>query len=147
MHRTSLFSRMNATSGSRLGPALGRRTAFRKSGVMEAGEGGEGGRDAGRPGALRHRLCRLPRAGSREFCALAPAPENFPRAPHRPLLPRPPLPGEVLELLRRMGVEPHCLRLTASGHPEHPLRLPLGCGLVRYLDQVGKVEIPATPPL
>ena len=56
-------------------------------------------------------------------------------------------PVEVLELLRRMGVEPHCLRLTASGHPEHPLRLPLGCGLVRYLDQVGKVEKPAAPPL
>ena len=54
-------------------------------------------------------------------------------------------PGEVLDLLRPMGVEPHCLRLTASGHPEHPLRLPLGCGLVRYLDQVGKVEKPTAP--
>mgnify|MGYP006186078817 CR=1 FL=1 len=41
-------------------------------------------------------------------------------------------PGEVLGLLRGMGVEPYCLRLTASGHPEHPLRLPLGCGLVRF---------------
>ena len=50
-------------------------------------------------------------------------------------------------LLRRMGVEPHCLRLTASGHPEHPLRLPLGCGLVRFEREVGKVEKPAAPPL
>ena len=41
-------------------------------------------------------------------------------------------PLEVLRLLQRMGVEPHCLRRTASGHPEHPLRLPLGCGLVRF---------------
>jgi hypothetical protein len=49
-------------------------------------------------------------------------------------------PGEVLELLRSMGIEPHCLRLTASGHPEHPLRLPAGCGLVRFVREVGKVE-------
>ena len=54
---------------------------------------------------------------------------------------------EVLELLQRMGIEPHCLRLTASGQSEHPLRLPLGSGLVRYLDQVGKVEKPDAPPL
>jgi len=56
-------------------------------------------------------------------------------------------PGEVLGLLRRMGVEPHCLRLTASGHPEHPLRLPLGRGLVRFGGEVGKVERPTAPPL
>ena len=37
-------------------------------------------------------------------------------------------PQEVLELLQGLDVEPHCRRLTASGHPEHPLRLPLGCG-------------------
>ena len=49
-------------------------------------------------------------------------------------------PEEVLGLLQRMGVEPHCLRLTASGHPEHPLRLPQGCGLVRFDGEVGKVE-------
>ena len=55
-------------------------------------------------------------------------------------------PAEVLGLLRRVGVEPHCLRLTASGHPEHPLRLPSRCGLVRFGGEVGKVEIPATPP-
>ena len=55
-------------------------------------------------------------------------------------------PAEVLGLLRAMGVEPHCLRLTASGHPEHPLRLPSRCGLVRFGGEVGKVEIPATPP-
>jgi hypothetical protein len=48
-------------------------------------------------------------------------------------------PCEVMELLRRIGVEPHCLRLTASGHPEHPLRLPLGCGLVGFEPEVGKV--------
>jgi hypothetical protein len=55
-------------------------------------------------------------------------------------------PGEALELLRRIGAERHCLRLTASGHPEHPLRLPLGCGLVRFEREVGKVEKPAAPP-
>ena len=49
-------------------------------------------------------------------------------------------PGKVLQLLRGMGVEPHCLRLTAGGHPEHPLRLPLGCGLVGFEREVGKVE-------
>jgi hypothetical protein len=41
-------------------------------------------------------------------------------------------PGKVLELLRGIGAEPWCLRVTQSGHPEHPLRLPLGCGLVRF---------------
>ena len=55
-------------------------------------------------------------------------------------------PAEVLELLRRAKVEPHCLRLTASGHPEHPLRLPLGCGLERFDLEVGKLETPAAPP-
>ena len=50
-------------------------------------------------------------------------------------------------LLRQMDVEPLCLRPTASGHPEHPLRLPLGCGLVGFGGEVGKVEIPAAPPL
>ena len=48
-------------------------------------------------------------------------------------------PAEVLELLGRMGVRPHCLRLTAGGHPEHPLRLPLGCGLVRIDGEVEEV--------
>ena len=56
-------------------------------------------------------------------------------------------PGDVLALLRKMEVEPHCLRLTAGGHPAHPLRLPLGCGLVRFGGEVGKVEIPAAPPV
>jgi hypothetical protein len=54
-------------------------------------------------------------------------------------------PGEVLERLRGMDIEPHCLRLTAGGRPEHPPRLPLGCGLVRFAGEVGKVEIPTTP--
>ncbi len=35
-------------------------------------------------------------------------------------------PAEVLALLRGLRIEPYCLRLTASGHPEHPLRLPAG---------------------
>ena len=56
-------------------------------------------------------------------------------------------PAEVLGLLRKLEVEPHCLRLTASGHPEHPLRLPLGCGVMRFEREVGKVETPAAPPL
>jgi hypothetical protein len=33
-------------------------------------------------------------------------------------------PGEVLRVLREAGVAPYCLRVTGSGHPEHPLRLP-----------------------
>ena len=49
-------------------------------------------------------------------------------------------PAEVLGLLLGMGVEPRCLRLTAGGHPEHPLRLPLGCGLVRFEREVGKAD-------
>jgi hypothetical protein len=49
-------------------------------------------------------------------------------------------PRKVLELLHEMCIEPHCLRLTASGHPEHPLRLPRGCGLVRYEGKAGEVE-------
>lgn len=31
---------------------------------------------------------------------------------------------DVLELLRKLGVVPHALRLTKTGHPEHPLYLP-----------------------
>jgi hypothetical protein len=38
-------------------------------------------------------------------------------------------PGKVLRVLRDAGVVPYCLRVTGSGHPEHPLRLPKGCGL------------------
>jgi hypothetical protein len=55
-------------------------------------------------------------------------------------------PAEVLGLLRDIGVEPCCLRVTASGHPEHPLRLPLGCGLVGFaveVEKVGKRDTPA----
>ena len=39
---------------------------------------------------------------------------------------------EVLQLLRDVAVTPYCLRLTSSGHPEHPLRLPKSCGLVPF---------------
>jgi len=38
-------------------------------------------------------------------------------------------PAEVLRLLRDVGVSPYCLRITSSGHPEHPLRLPKSCAL------------------
>ena len=38
-------------------------------------------------------------------------------------------PQEVLGLLSRLGATPYCLRVTSSGHPEHPLRLPSVCGL------------------
>jgi hypothetical protein len=38
-------------------------------------------------------------------------------------------PTQVLELLRSIGISPHCLRRTSSGHPEHPLRLPKTCEL------------------
>jgi len=36
---------------------------------------------------------------------------------------------EVLGLLSRLGATPYCLRVTSSGHPEHPLRLPSSCEL------------------
>ena len=36
---------------------------------------------------------------------------------------------DVLRLLHGLEVAPYCLRLTRSGHPEHPLRLPSTCGL------------------
>lgn len=32
--------------------------------------------------------------------------------------------AEVLDMLRTAGIEPHCLRLTKGGHPEHPLYIP-----------------------
>ena len=38
-------------------------------------------------------------------------------------------PKEVLGLLSRLGATPYCLRVTSSGHPEHPLRLPSSCEL------------------
>ena len=38
-------------------------------------------------------------------------------------------PKEVLGLLSRLGATPYCLRVTSSGHPEHPLRLPSSCDL------------------
>ena len=38
-------------------------------------------------------------------------------------------PQDVLALLRQLNIEPYCLRLTRSGHPEHPLRLPHNCTL------------------
>jgi hypothetical protein len=47
---------------------------------------------------------------------------------------------QVLELLHGLGIGPYCLRVTASGHPEHPLRLPAGCGLRAFEAEVGKVE-------
>lgn len=31
---------------------------------------------------------------------------------------------EVTEMMRDLGVQLHCLRMTASGHPEHPLYVP-----------------------
>jgi hypothetical protein len=37
-------------------------------------------------------------------------------------------PAEVLELMRRIGVEPHCPRLTAGGHPEHRCGCRWGAG-------------------
>ena len=38
-------------------------------------------------------------------------------------------PAEVLGLLRGLRARPQCLRLTRDGCPQHPLRLPAGCGL------------------
>lgn len=38
-------------------------------------------------------------------------------------------PAEVLELLRRLGVSPHCLRTTRGGYPQHPLMLSSSCML------------------
>ena len=38
-------------------------------------------------------------------------------------------PVEVMQLLSDLVVTPYCLRVTSSGHPEHPLRLPKRSGL------------------
>ena len=36
-------------------------------------------------------------------------------------------PNIVLPLLRSLGVDPQCLRVTRSGYPQHPLMLPSSC--------------------
>jgi len=36
---------------------------------------------------------------------------------------------QALALLQGLGAELYCRRMTGSGSPEHPLRLPLTCGL------------------
>lgn len=38
-------------------------------------------------------------------------------------------PGEVLTLLRGLGVNVQCLQITRSGYPQHPLMLPSNCTL------------------
>jgi len=38
-------------------------------------------------------------------------------------------PQIVLPMLRSLGVEPQCLRITRSGHPQHPLMLLSNCRL------------------
>jgi hypothetical protein len=38
-------------------------------------------------------------------------------------------PQVVLPMLHRLGVELQCLRITRSGHPQHPLMLPSECRL------------------
>lgn len=38
-------------------------------------------------------------------------------------------PGEVLVLLRGLGVNVQCLQITRSGYPQHPLMLPSNCTL------------------
>lgn len=43
-------------------------------------------------------------------------------------------------MLRQLGVRPYCLRISGSGHPEHPLRLPASCRLQRF---TGKAAVPA----
>jgi hypothetical protein len=41
-------------------------------------------------------------------------------------------PDEVLTILRSVGAELQCLRITASGYPQHPLMLPSVCRLMPY---------------
>lgn len=41
-------------------------------------------------------------------------------------------PQIVLPLIRAEGVQPQCLRITRSGHPEHPLFLPANCRLMPF---------------
>lgn len=41
-------------------------------------------------------------------------------------------PQIVLPLIRAQGVEPLCLRITRSGHPQHPLMLPSSCRLMPF---------------
>lgn len=40
--------------------------------------------------------------------------------------------GEVLTLLRGIGVAPYCLRITRSGYPQHPLMLASACRLMPF---------------
>lgn len=42
-------------------------------------------------------------------------------------------PGDVLRLLRNLGVRPRALQFTNDGIPCHPLMLPYACGL-KYID-------------
>jgi hypothetical protein len=44
-------------------------------------------------------------------------------------------PQIVLPLIRGQGVDPLCLRITRSGHPEHPLMLPSSCRLSAFSAQ------------
>ena len=41
-------------------------------------------------------------------------------------------PVEVLMLLRRLKIQPHCLRITRSGYPQHPLMLPTSCRMMPF---------------
>lgn len=38
-------------------------------------------------------------------------------------------------MLRSLGVQPQCLRITSTGHPEHPLYLPAKLRLQAYTAQ------------
>lgn len=41
-------------------------------------------------------------------------------------------PEEVMQLVRRAGIEPWCLSITRSGYPSHPLMLPAATQLRRF---------------
>lgn len=43
-------------------------------------------------------------------------------------------PQVVLPLIRAEGVQPVCLRITRSGYPEHPVRLPSSCRLHAFTE-------------
>lgn len=44
-------------------------------------------------------------------------------------------PQIVLPMLRKLGAHLHCLRITRSGYPQHPLMLPSSCRLIPFNEE------------
>lgn len=50
---------------------------------------------------------------------------------------------EVMPRILRAGHQPQCLRITRSGHPQHPLYLPSACTLTPYI--LGAIQAAMEP--